>query len=154
MQYLFWFWTVDWTKKDEDITHLFCALGTCFYTKLSISERRSRSKSLAAALIWYFILKYSWLTQTVSSSIQVPTTVEMFCCYGPVVPNGYGACYNPQSDHIIFCVSSFWENTETSSAVFVKALNEGLQEIRDLCNRSSAAAPKAAHSGQGARPAS
>uniref|UniRef100_A0A671Y0G9 Choline O-acetyltransferase n=1 Tax=Sparus aurata TaxID=8175 RepID=A0A671Y0G9_SPAAU len=87
-------------------------------------------------------------------TIAVPTTVEMFCCYGPVVPNGYGACYNPQSDHIIFCVSSFWENTETSSAVFVKALNEGLQEIRDLCNRSSAAAPKAAHSGQGARPAS
>ncbi|KAM8729670.1 choline O-acetyltransferase b [Acanthopagrus schlegelii] len=88
--------------------------------------------------------------QFILSTSQVPTTVEMFCCYGPVVPNGYGACYNPQSDHIIFCVSSFWENTETSSAVFVKALNEGLQEIRDLCNRSSAAAPKAAHGGQGA----
>ncbi|XP_036936332.1 choline O-acetyltransferase-like [Acanthopagrus latus] len=84
--------------------------------------------------------------QFILSTSQVPTTVEMFCCYGPVVPNGYGACYNPQSDHIIFCVSSFWENTETSSAVFVKALNEGLQEIRDLCNRSSAAA----HGGQGA----
>ncbi|KAM4524482.1 choline O-acetyltransferase b [Odontesthes bonariensis] len=84
------------------------------------------------------------------STSQVPTTVEMFCCYGPVVPNGYGACYNPQSDHIIFCVSSFWENTETSSAVFVKALNEGLLEIRDLCNRSGAAATKPAGSGQGA----
>uniref|UniRef100_A0A8C9XG98 Choline O-acetyltransferase n=1 Tax=Sander lucioperca TaxID=283035 RepID=A0A8C9XG98_SANLU len=70
--------------------------------------------------------------QFILSTSQVPTTVEMFCCYGPVVPNGYGACYNPQSDHIIFCVSSFWENTETSSAVFVKALNEGLLEIRDL----------------------
>uniref|UniRef100_A0A7N8WMD5 Choline O-acetyltransferase n=1 Tax=Mastacembelus armatus TaxID=205130 RepID=A0A7N8WMD5_9TELE len=58
------------------------------------------------------------------STSQVPTTMEMFCCYGPVVPNGYGACYNPQSDHIIFCVSSFWENTETSSTVFAKALNE------------------------------
>ncbi|XP_020501419.2 choline O-acetyltransferase [Labrus bergylta] len=88
------------------------------------------------------------------STSQVPTTVEMFCCYGPVVPNGYGACYNPQSDHILFCVSSFWENTETSSAVFVKALNEGLLEIRDLCNRSCAAAAavasKPADSGQGA----
>ncbi|XP_074518581.1 choline O-acetyltransferase b [Halichoeres trimaculatus] len=80
------------------------------------------------------------------STSQVPTTVEMFCCYGPVVPNGYGACYNPQSNHILFCVSSFWENTETSSAVFVKALNEGLLEIRDLCNRSSAAASKPADS--------
>lgn len=84
------------------------------------------------------------------STSQVPTTVEMFCCYGPVVPNGYGVCYNPQSDHIIFCVSSFWENTETSSAVFVKALNEGLLEIRDLCNRTSAAATKPADTSQGA----
>ncbi|XP_022598040.1 choline O-acetyltransferase-like [Seriola dumerili] len=88
--------------------------------------------------------------QFILSTSQVPTTVEMFCCYGPVVPNGYGACYNPQSDHIIFCVSSFWENTETSSAVFVKVLNEGLLEIRDLCNRSSAAATKLADSSQGA----
>ncbi|XP_059180700.1 choline O-acetyltransferase-like [Centropristis striata] len=85
------------------------------------------------------------------STSQVPTTVEMFCCYGPVVPNGYGACYNPQPDHILFCVSSFWENTGTSSAVFVKALNEGLEEIRDLCNRSSAAATKPAEGSHGAR---
>ncbi|XP_029954271.1 choline O-acetyltransferase b [Salarias fasciatus] len=84
------------------------------------------------------------------STSQVPTTVEMFCCYGPVVPNGYGACYNPQSDHILFCVSSFWENTETSSTVFVKALNEGLLEIRDLCNRSNAEASKLAESSRGA----
>ncbi|AWP17866.1 Choline O-acetyltransferase [Scophthalmus maximus] len=88
--------------------------------------------------------------QFILSTSQVPTTVEMFCCYGPVVPNGYGACYNPQSDHILFCVSSFWENTETSSAVFVKALNEGLLEIRDLCNRGSAVATKLADSSQGA----
>ncbi|XP_053197508.1 choline O-acetyltransferase-like [Scomber japonicus] len=88
--------------------------------------------------------------QFILSTSQVPTTVEMFCCYGPVVPNGYGACYNPQSDHIIFCVSSFWESTQTSSAVFVKALNEGLLEIRDLCNSSSAAATKPTDSSQGA----
>uniref|UniRef100_A0A3Q1H0Y2 Choline O-acetyltransferase n=1 Tax=Anabas testudineus TaxID=64144 RepID=A0A3Q1H0Y2_ANATE len=87
--------------------------------------------------------------QFILSTSQVPTTLEMFCCYGPVVPNGYGACYNPQSDHIIFCVSSFWENTQTSSTVFVKALNEGLLEIRDLCNRSSAAATKLAESSHG-----
>ncbi|XP_072229350.1 choline O-acetyltransferase-like [Leuresthes tenuis] len=93
---------------------------------------------------------YASSNHFILSTSQVPTTVEMFCCYGPVVPNGYGACYNPQSDHIIFCVSSFWENTETSSAVFVKALNEGLLEIRDLCNRSSAAATKPADSSQGA----
>ncbi|XP_019739062.1 choline O-acetyltransferase b [Hippocampus comes] len=84
------------------------------------------------------------------STSQVPTAVEMFCCYGPVVHNGYGACYNPQPDHIVFCVSSFWESTQTSSAVFVKALNEGLLEIRDLCDASAtAAATKMAAGGQG-----
>ncbi|KAM8837497.1 choline O-acetyltransferase b [Spinachia spinachia] len=88
--------------------------------------------------------------QFVLSTSQVPTTVEMFCCYGPVVPNGYAACYNPQSDHIIFCVASFWENTQTSSAVFVKALNESLEEIRDACDASGAAATERAGGGQGA----
>ncbi|KAK0142133.1 Choline O-acetyltransferase [Merluccius polli] len=73
-------------------------------------------------------------------NMQVSTVMEMFCCYGPVVPNGYGACYNPQANHIIFCVSSFRQSTETCSAVFTKALEEGLLEIRDLCNRSAAAA--------------
>ncbi|XP_034538002.1 choline O-acetyltransferase [Notolabrus celidotus] len=73
--------------------------------------------------------------QFILSTSQVPTTVEMFCCYGPVVPNGYGACYNPQSDHIIFCVSSFRESPETSSAEFVKCLVQGLLDMRDLCNK-------------------
>uniref|UniRef100_A0A8B9LC36 Choline O-acetyltransferase n=1 Tax=Astyanax mexicanus TaxID=7994 RepID=A0A8B9LC36_ASTMX len=71
--------------------------------------------------------------QFILSTSQVPTTVEMFCCYGPVVPNGYGACYNPQSDHIMFCVSSFHDSPETSSDMFVKALVECLGEMQDLC---------------------
>ncbi|KAM7408667.1 hypothetical protein PAMA_002407 [Pampus argenteus] len=73
--------------------------------------------------------------QFILSTSQVPTTVEMFCCYGPVVPNGYGACYNPQSDHIIFCVSSFRESSQTCSAEFVKCLVQGLLDMRDLCKK-------------------
>ncbi|KAK9541516.1 hypothetical protein VZT92_001551 [Zoarces viviparus] len=73
--------------------------------------------------------------QFILSTSQVPTTVEMFCSYGPVVPNGYGACYNPQSDHIIFSVSSFRESSQTCSAEFVKSLVQGLLDMRDLCNR-------------------
>ncbi|XP_062331577.1 choline O-acetyltransferase-like [Osmerus eperlanus] len=76
--------------------------------------------------------------QFVLSTSQVPTTEEMFVCYGPVVPNGYGVSYNPQPDHIIFCVSSFKECKETCSTMFVKSLEEGLLEIRDLWNRSNA----------------
>ncbi|TWW81966.1 choline O-acetyltransferase-like [Takifugu flavidus] len=97
---------------------------------------------------------YLTSNQFILSTSQVPTTMEMFCCYGPVVSNGYGACYNPQPDHILFCVSSFWESTATSSAVFVKVLNEALLEIRDLCNILKGAAAKAADGlkDQGSKP--
>ncbi|XP_048027235.1 choline O-acetyltransferase-like isoform X2 [Megalobrama amblycephala] len=69
------------------------------------------------------------------STSQVPTTEEMFCCYGPVVPNGYGVCYNPQPDRILFCVSSFRESKETCSGLFVRALDEGLQDMMRLCRK-------------------
>ncbi|XP_057214171.1 choline O-acetyltransferase-like [Triplophysa rosa] len=66
------------------------------------------------------------------STSQVPTTMEMFCCYGPVIPDGYGVCYNPQSDHIVFCVSSFRGSQFTCSGAFVKALDQALQDTRDV----------------------
>ncbi|KAF4106213.1 hypothetical protein G5714_012203 [Onychostoma macrolepis] len=71
------------------------------------------------------------------STSQVPTAEEMFCCYGPVVPDGYGVCYNPQPDHVLFCVSSFRESQETCCGLFVKALNEGLQDMRILCTKQT-----------------
>ncbi|XP_043912454.1 choline O-acetyltransferase isoform X2 [Protopterus annectens] len=75
-------------------------------------------------------------------TILVPTTIEMFCCYGPVVPNGYGACYNPQSDDIRFCISSFRDCKDTCSTRFSKALEESLTEMKELCNKCNAAAAK------------
>lgn len=76
---------------------------------------------------------------------QVPTTMEMFCCYGPVVPDGYGACYNPQPESILFCVSSFHSCRETSSTKFAKAVEESLAEMGGLCSppRSAACKPLA-----------
>ncbi|XP_058155608.1 choline O-acetyltransferase [Dasypus novemcinctus] len=79
----------------------------------------------------------------VLSTSQVPTSMEMFCCYGPVVPNGYGACYNPQPDSILFCISSFHGCQDTSSSKFAKAVEESLVEMRDLCSLPQPAAPKA-----------
>ncbi|XP_010139410.1 PREDICTED: choline O-acetyltransferase, partial [Buceros rhinoceros silvestris] len=69
------------------------------------------------------------------STSQVPTTMEMFCCYGPVAPNGYGACYNPQPQYILFCISSFKDCKETSSAALAKAVEESLLELRALCSK-------------------
>ncbi|NXM64937.1 CLAT acetyltransferase, partial [Illadopsis cleaveri] len=76
------------------------------------------------------------------STSQVPTTMEMFCCYGPVVPNGYGACYNPQPEHILFCISSFKECKETSSDMLAKAVEDSLLAMRDLCNKCSSTTAK------------
>ncbi|NXY84405.1 CLAT acetyltransferase, partial [Alcedo cyanopectus] len=76
------------------------------------------------------------------STSQVPTTMEMFCCYGPVVPNGYGACYNPQPEHILFCISSFKDCKETSSGTFAKAVEESLLEMRELYLKCSSAVAK------------
>ncbi|KAI4889075.1 hypothetical protein NFI96_016100 [Prochilodus magdalenae] len=81
---------------------------------------------------------YQLSNQFILSTSQVPTTVDMFCCYGPVVPNGYGACYNPQAEHILFCVSSFRECTATSSLVLVKNLEQALMDMKDLCSKCSA----------------
>uniref|UniRef100_H3AV22 Choline O-acetyltransferase n=1 Tax=Latimeria chalumnae TaxID=7897 RepID=H3AV22_LATCH len=88
---------------------------------------------------------YLMSNQFILSTSQVPTTTEMFCCYGPVVPNGYGACYNPQSDHIVFCISSFRDCKETCSTRFAKALEESLIEILDLCGKYN---PKTKHHSQ------
>uniref|UniRef100_A0A8C0RMH9 Choline O-acetyltransferase n=1 Tax=Canis lupus familiaris TaxID=9615 RepID=A0A8C0RMH9_CANLF len=77
---------------------------------------------------------YLMSNRFILSTSQVPTTMEMFCCYGPVVPNGYGACYNPQPESILFCISSFHGCKDTSSTKFAKAVEESLIEMRDLCS--------------------
>ncbi|XP_049646731.1 choline O-acetyltransferase [Suncus etruscus] len=79
---------------------------------------------------------YLMSNQFILSTSQVPTTMDMFCCYGPVVPNGYGTCYNPQAESILFCISSFHGCRETSSTKFSEGVEASLLEMRDLCNLS------------------
>ncbi|XP_063077514.1 choline O-acetyltransferase-like [Engraulis encrasicolus] len=81
---------------------------------------------------------YLLSNQFILSTSQVPTNLDMFCCYGPVVPNGYGACYNPQAESILFCVSSFRQSTETSSQFFTRALDNSLRDMAALCSRCAA----------------
>jgi len=70
------------------------------------------------------------------STSQVYTnSSEVYMCYGPVVPDGYGCCYNPIKDEIIFIVSSFKDCETTSSSRFVKAINNSLQTMATICNR-------------------
>ena len=69
----------------------------------------------------------------VLSRLQVPTSTDSFMCYGPVVPDGYGACYNPFPDCIYVCLTSFRDCPDTDSQMFVFSLESSLLQMRELC---------------------
>ncbi|CAG5111247.1 Oidioi.mRNA.OKI2018_I69.chr2.g5573.t1.cds [Oikopleura dioica] len=70
------------------------------------------------------------------STSQIPTiSRDIYMCYGPVVPDGYGCSYNPQKDCIVFCISSYKDCDATSSERFRRALAESLETLMDICNQ-------------------
>lgn len=73
---------------------------------------------------------------------QVPSVYDIYLCFGAVVPDGYGVCYNPQSDQFILSVSSFRDCPETDSLLFGSKLVESLQEMREVCLESKNPASK------------
>ncbi|TGZ73878.1 hypothetical protein CRM22_001266 [Opisthorchis felineus] len=66
------------------------------------------------------------------STSQVPTTMDAFMCYGAVVPNGYGAAYNPHPNYIVTVISCWRTNPENSAAKFAEMLTAAFTEMRDL----------------------
>lgn len=57
-------------------------------------------------------------------------------CFGPVVSNGYGVCYNPMNDHINFAVSSFNTCKETNAARLTQAVEDALLDMRTLLDQT------------------
>ncbi|XP_059213271.1 carnitine O-acetyltransferase [Centropristis striata] len=70
------------------------------------------------------------------STSQVPSQTDCVMCFGPVVPDGYGVCYNPMNDHINFAVSSFNTCEETKAAHLAKAMEEALLDMRTLLEQT------------------
>lgn len=66
------------------------------------------------------------------TSSQVPYKTDSFMCYGPVVPDGYGCCYNPRPEDIFFSCSSFNSCNQTSSKNFAKTLQKMLCKMLEL----------------------
>ena len=63
--------------------------------------------------------------------LQVPVAnKDIFLCFGPVVPDGYGVCYNPQEKRILLAVSSFHDYPHTDSMLFADKLGESLREMK------------------------
>ena len=58
--------------------------------------------------------------------------MDAFMCYGPVVADGYGVCYNPHADYVVVCVASFRSWPGSDSKTFADALVDSLRQMRDL----------------------
>lgn len=70
------------------------------------------------------------------STSQVPSKTDCVMCFGPVVPDGYGVCYNPMEDHINFAMSSFNTCKETNSAHLAQAMQDALLDMRTLLEQT------------------
>lgn len=79
---------------------------------------------------------FSLANKFLLSTSQVCTTGDSFMGYGPVEPDGYGCSYNPKSDHVIFCISAFWSSKVTSACKFAQSLEESLNAMYNLLNKT------------------
>ncbi|XP_077334609.1 carnitine O-acetyltransferase isoform X1 [Lithobates pipiens] len=70
------------------------------------------------------------------STSQVPAKTDCVMCFGPVVPDGYGVCYNPMEDHINFSVSAFNSCAETNAARLAHYLEKALLDIQQLIHHT------------------
>lgn len=67
------------------------------------------------------------------STSQLPSRKDILIGYGAVVNDGYGCSYNPTSDQINFCITSFHSCSETSSDFFARSLEGSLLQMREIC---------------------
>ncbi|XP_015604100.1 carnitine O-acetyltransferase isoform X2 [Cephus cinctus] len=66
------------------------------------------------------------------TSSQVPYKTASFMCYGPVVPDGYGCCYNPRPNDILIACSSFRSSSETCTKSFANELQKALRDMKKI----------------------
>lgn len=76
------------------------------------------------------------------STSQVASVNPAFMCYGPLVENGYGCCYNPRKNDMFFAISSWRSDPETNSDEFHDTLKCALDDMHALLSKGGAP-PKA-----------
>ncbi|XP_054164790.1 carnitine O-acetyltransferase-like [Oppia nitens] len=95
-----WKWGIPEYVRDNPLNHLdYQSLD-----KLYTNDLYKRSK--------HFQLS----TSQVASALP-----QSFMCYGPLVTDGYGCCYNPSKNQIIFAITSFKENNANTNALTYKS---------------------------------
>ncbi|XP_063041670.1 carnitine O-acetyltransferase b isoform X2 [Engraulis encrasicolus] len=63
---------------------------------------------------------------------QVPSNTDSVMCFGPLVPDGYAVCYNPQSDHVHFSITAFNCCEETNAEKLATTLENTLCDLQEL----------------------
>jgi len=71
------------------------------------------------------------------STSQVPARCAAFMCYGPLTPDGYGCCYNPRADSIVFGTSALNSSPVTHSSIFKAALQQSLLDMKRVLEATS-----------------
>lgn len=73
------------------------------------------------------------------STSQVGSKTDCVMCFGPMVPDGYGVCYNPMDEHINIAITAFNSCEETNAANFAEAVEEALLDMRALLEDTATA---------------
>lgn len=84
----------------------------------------------------YLDTGYTTSTHFKLSTSQVPSKVDAFMCYGPLVPDGYACCYNPRSMSVNFGLSACNSSPETHSSNFMSALQESLTDMYSVLSHT------------------
>ncbi|CAL1583376.1 unnamed protein product [Knipowitschia caucasica] len=63
---------------------------------------------------------------------QVPANTDSVMCFGPLVPDGYAVCYNPQADHVHFSITAFNCCEETNAETMAATVNATLCELQEM----------------------
>lgn len=63
---------------------------------------------------------------------QVPANTDSVMCFGPLVPDGYAICYNPQADHVHFSITAFNCCEETNAEKLAHTLKDTLCHLQEL----------------------
>uniref|UniRef100_A0A4D5R9U8 Carnitine O-acetyltransferase n=1 Tax=Scolopendra viridis TaxID=118503 RepID=A0A4D5R9U8_SCOVI len=73
------------------------------------------------------------------STSQVAAKCNALMCYGPLVPDGYGCCYNPRANDMNFGISACNSSPETQAVKFREALEKSLTDMHDVLMQSQKA---------------
>ena len=76
------------------------------------------------------------LTKRVCYVFQVPSSCGAGLNFAPVVPDGYGVCYNPMPDQFKIGVSAWNSSPETSSQKLGRSIEKSMEDSHDLLIRT------------------